>query len=224
MDAIFDAIDRAVAWVVAVFGLPSGSGFHFAGDFLDRFSSVYTLYISGEKGSGKTLLAFALAKHLLDTNSAKGIWTNIPSRLPFRFEMTDTIFLLDEGAEFADARDSKDEDQGYHKYLRKLNSYLILPSVDAPDKRLRGLEAYRIFALAGFDWWVYGWRSINGGSRGWFVLSSPENYFHLYDTKAIPEDDNGMAEALNSIRPIKTKVRRTLRIVENAKSRSQAAG
>ncbi len=84
-------------------------GFMFASDFFAMLSEEWVLYISGRKGSGKTLLAFAIADYLLQMpeGAPKGIWTNIPSSLPFHLDVRDCVFVLDEGAEFVDARDSK---------------------------------------------------------------------------------------------------------------------
>lgn len=196
--------------------------FSFASDFVDMFSRTRILYISGELGTGKTLLSFALADLLMSNGLVWGVWTNVNHSFPVRKQLTRTVFILDEGAEHMDARDSASEFQGYGLYLRKLNSYFIVPCVNAPDKRARQMEAYRIADLSFLDLWLYGYKSVNRKSSGWFMLTYPQDYFGKYDTRQIPDDDGGMSEAFNEIRPVKTVYKRNLRVIDgnNRQSRS----
>jgi len=39
-------------------------------------------FITGRKGSGKTLLAFAMARYALDNKFVTGVFANIPHKMP----------------------------------------------------------------------------------------------------------------------------------------------
>lgn len=186
----------------------------FAGDFIDMLSRSRMLHVSGELGTGKTLLAFAVADVLLQNGLAWGVWTNIPHVFPKRHELTRTVIILDEAGEFMDARDSASEHQAFGTALRKLNSYLLTPSVNRVDKRAIPLEAYRLADLSFLDWWLYGYKSQTRKAAGWFLLEHPEDYFGLFDTRAMPDDDAGLTEAFNRIRPEKVIVKRKTRMID----------
>lgn len=206
-------IDFLLEKIFGLLGIDASGGFVFAGGFLDLVTRRFLLYISGELGTGKTLLAFAIAEWLLENKKVRGVWANCRHAFPVHRDVRDVVFVLDEGGQFMHARDSKDEDMGYAVFMRKLNAYMLVPSRSMIDKQNRTLEAYRIADLSLFGFWLYGYRDQSTGVHGWFVLKNPEYYFPLYDTKEIPASDDEMSEALNVLRPVKTKVERRLKVV-----------
>lgn len=169
--------------------------FHFS-DFEEKLLHYHTLYITGELGSGKTLLAFALGHYCIQQRYVEGIWTNVPHTFPVSRDITNSFVVFDEAGIAIDSRLSSSTYSMYGAFARKSNTIYTFPSVIAVDKRCRNLEVLRIadIELLPFRIWIYSWYCTNG-ARGWFGLSYPETMFNTYDTKAVPFDDGGILEA-----------------------------
>jgi hypothetical protein len=173
-------------------------GFHHGDDFFEIFKDTFKVFITGELGTGKTLLAFALADYFLKEGWVDGVWSNIDHNLPPATRMHRAFVVVDETADSADSRDFKNNQHAlYSRYARKMSCWYAFPSVDAIDIRLRNLEVIRTMniQLLPITIWVFRWY-YTLGDRGWFILTSPEDYFGMYETGAVPIGDGGVTEAI----------------------------
>lgn len=186
--------------------MPTGTRFHmrhkfnfFLGsDFLENFLAFRLLHLGGRLGSGKTLLAIALAKWLYDSGRVAGIFSNIPvdsSYIPIRDTICNSAVVLDEGWSFADARNSSSKFSGYGAYARKFDCYWISPSVFSVDKRMAQVRARRISDVWAIDSWLYSWLNIEN-DKGYFLFTGYKELYGRYDHKAIPVDDAGILDSL----------------------------
>lgn len=171
----------------------------FASSFLESFLSWRMAAISGRLGGGKTLLSVALADWMLRNGLIESVYANFPISMSLRPKdsVVNSLIILDEGWYFADARSSSTQFLGYGAFLRKLNSYMLTPSVFSVDKRMRPVEVWRELDIWVLNAWLYRYRTVSNDS-GFFVLSEVERYFELYDHKFIPSDDGGILDALRS--------------------------
>lgn len=171
--------------------------FLMGGGFLENMVAWRALGIEGRYGGGKTLLSVALAKWLYEKGMVRGVFANFPIKnayIPNIPSVVNTAIILDEGAQFADARDSSKAWKGYGAFLRKLGSWMLSPSVFAVDRRMRPVTCERAWDLFLFNWWMYHWKDPRS-MKGWFILSGYESIFDMYDHRFIPADDAGILES-----------------------------
>lgn len=171
-----------------------------AGTFLALLAAYRVCWLSGRFGGGKTSLGVWIAAWLVANKYAGQIVSNMALRgatSPCPVPLVDAALLIDETWLYIDNwKDVK----SYAAFLRKLNLYLIMPSVWPPHPRLRLLEVHRVFnaRVIGLPVWVYRWslsmQSI--GEKGYFMLWFPERVFKFYDSLSIPKDDGGIVAAL----------------------------
>jgi hypothetical protein len=173
-----------------------------AEDFFEVFTQIRDVFITGRKGSGKTLLAFAMAGYALDNHFVKGVFANIPHRYPVAPTVQDAFVIVDESWQFIDNRFSKSTFSFMGAWSRKTSSLWAFPSVYGVDLRVRNLQVERIADIRLFPVrvWLYRWQNV-WGDKGHFFLVRPEAYYGLYDTKAIPVDDGGAVDSLLSLVP-----------------------
>jgi hypothetical protein len=171
-------------------------------NFFESFAGVRDVYITGRKGSGKTLLAFAMADYALTNKFVKGVFANIPHNYPVAASVKDAFVIVDESWQFIDNRFTKGTYSFMGAWSRKTNSMWAFPSVFGVDLRVRNLEVERIadLNLLPIRAWLYRWANC-WGDKGHFLLVRPEQYFGTYDTKAIPVDDGGAVDSLMALVP-----------------------
>lgn len=164
-------------------------------------------WIRGRLGGGKTLLSVALADHLIRHGFASGVIANFPTTLPrldWREMMPDgrprgvrgAVVIFDEAGLFIDRRTFMRNDRAVGALLRKLDCFLLLPSVTPPDSRLcyYSMQRERVNTLTGT--WSWRWALALPGApieAGTFALANPAAYYGSYDTRYIPTDDGGYA-------------------------------
>jgi len=170
--------------------------------FLELFLLFRVCWIRGTLGGGKTLLAVALAEHLLKLAMVDGVVTNFPTVLPSALGDEDGTLIrraviFDEAWTHLDSRDSLVNPREYGAYARKIGSYWIIPSVHSIDKRLRSIIVWRSgrFTLPFLpEFWVYRYKLEleYDQCESFFILTSPKRYFGMYDTSYIPTSDGGI--------------------------------
>ncbi len=171
-------------------------------DFWEVFLGIHDCFITGRKGSGKTLLAFAMGHKALRMGYIKGIYSNISHSFRRSRTVAYSMVVYDEPWQGIDARYSVQNYSMIGAYSRKTFTLWVYPSVYAIDKRCRGLEVQRAFQLAALpvSAWIYKWASADG-DKGWFGLTEPEKYFGTYATHEIPYNDGGALDNLLSLIP-----------------------
>ncbi len=176
-------------------------------DFFESFSGVRDVFITGRKGSGKTLLAFAMADYALTNKFVKGVFANIPHNFPVARSVKDAFVIVDESWQFIDNRFSKSTFSFMGAWSRKTGSLWAFPSVYGVDLRVRNLQVERIadINLLPIRAWLYKWVNC-WGDKGHFLLVRPEEYYGTYDTKAIPVDDGGAVDSLMALVPEGSKL------------------
>jgi hypothetical protein len=154
------------------------------------------VHIAGRYGSHKTALAFHLAYELYKAGRVDRIISNVPCVWNDDLETlkiddpkeVNTAIVLDEGGLYLDERRViKDVMAG----LRKMNVFLIIPSITAPSMKLRFFTinmAYTLHAI-GIPMVVYRTILDTGTTKdkshfGWL---NPDTY-GIYSTKALPVD------------------------------------
>lgn len=165
-------------------------------EFLWLVTSYRVINIRGHFGSGKTLLAVALAYELWKRHYSERIFTNFP--MQGRCEDYDTAdrtnfcMIIDEPQEILDSRDyARNETRSWLKSLRKRKIILLLPGVLAIDVRFRSVMAQRILQLGNLLW-VYRWQVDDGAGvhTNWFGMWRPSRYFGAYSTRYEPADED----------------------------------
>jgi hypothetical protein len=183
-------------------------------NFQEELLAWRMLGLSGRLRGGKTSLAVALARWLYLNGHVRGIFANMPidpSYIPVVRSCLNTVVLLDESWYFNDSRKSANKFEGYGAFFGKLGSYLISPSVHAPDKRTRPLLAWREWDRWALGMWQYKYENI-AGDEGSFILRNFDATFDHYDHRFVPLDDGGILEVLmreineigGSVRPVLT--------------------
>lgn len=168
-------------------------------DFLNMVRVTRTLFLTGRYGGGKTSFAFILASMLFRDGWVDSIHSNVPSVLcsPTFAPVNRCAFVIDEAHAFIDSAKRAKEAAAY---LRKWETYLLMPSVFPPHARLTSLWCQRVFNgyVLGLPLWVYKWsiKQHSVSEKGYFVLVKPDTVFGFYDTRAIPPDDGGLFFAL----------------------------
>lgn len=169
--------------------------------FLAILTAYRSLWLAGRFGGGKTALATWLAGYLAAAGLVRRVHTNYPCAwsTPPAVPVRDAVCVIDESWLFVD---SWRRVRGYAAFSRKLNTYLLLPSVFPPHHRLRFLSVQR--ALNGYSFglpfWVYRWMLGLGSVRekGYFAWLYPHRIFAEFDTAYIPADDGGILDALTA--------------------------
>jgi hypothetical protein len=167
--------------------------------FLKLLLGFRILNIRGRYGGGKTLLSVWIAYWLMAGGYTKKIVSNIAVQNDNddQGQIEDCAVILDESWMYIQSRQDV---LNYSAYLRKLGSYLLLPSVFDVHSRLSFFSCNRIMNLqnVGLPIWVYRWDLASKSYRenGHFFLLNPERIFGLYDTNYIPSDDRGISKRL----------------------------
>jgi len=178
-----------------------------AENFFEMFVQIRDVFITGRKGSGKTLLAFAMADYALQNRFVSGVFANIPHRFPVAQSVANAFVIVDESWQFIDNRFSKSTYSFMGAWSRKTGSLWAFPSVYGVDLRVRNLQVERVadINLLPVRVWIYRWESV-WGDKGHFALIRPERYYGTYDTRAIPVDDGGAVASLMSLVPESIKL------------------
>lgn len=161
------------------------------------------VHIRGRLGGGKTLLAVAIADWMLREGIVDQVWANFPCQLvrPVR-TLHNTCIILDEAWQWLDWRVThKNESHSYAAFLRKINAFLLLPSVRSLVGEVSDLKVYRFLDLThiGIPVWVYRARWVldkDDVETTFAFLVNPHKYFDLYDTSFIPSDDGNIPRLL----------------------------
>ncbi|MEM2126240.1 MAG: hypothetical protein QXQ53_07590 [Candidatus Methanosuratincola sp.] len=161
------------------------------------------VHIRGRLGGGKTLLAVAIADWMLREGIVDQVWTNFPCQLtrPVR-TLHNTCIILDEAWQWLDWRVThKNESHSYAAFLRKINAFLLLPSVRSLVGEVSDLKVYRFLDLThiGVPMWIYRARWVldkDDVETTYAFLWNPSKYFGLYDTSFIPSDDGNIPRLL----------------------------
>ncbi len=171
-----------------------------ADTFLRLLAAYRVCWLSGRFGGGKTSLGVWLVSWLVANKYAAHICSNIDvtgRSFPVPMPLKDAALLLDEAWMYID---TWNDVKSYAAFLRKMNLFLVMPSVWPPHPRLRILEVHRIFngRVIGLPMWVYRWSlsMASIGEKGYFALLNPERCFKFYDTEYIPKDDGGIVRAM----------------------------
>lgn len=175
--------------------------FLWADSFLRLLAAYRVVWLSGRFGGGKTALAVWLSAWLVANKYAAHIVSNLPVEGrtdPCPVPLKDSAILLDEAWMYVD---TWNDVKSYAAFLRKMNLFLLMPSVWPPHPRLRILEVHRVFngRVIGLPFWVYRWSlsMASIGEKGYFLLAWPERCFGFYDTEYIPKDDGGIVDAMS---------------------------
>lgn len=168
--------------------------------FIKLLLAFRTLNIQGRLGGGKTLLSVWLAYWLMGMGKTKHIISNFPivAKNDNEEDIKESVIILDESWMYITTRKSV---ISYAGFLRKLDNYLILPSVFDIQSRLSKFSCFRQYNLMGFGIpaWVYRW-DLNGNryhETGSFILTFPSRLYGIYDTRYIPADDGGINDRLS---------------------------
>jgi hypothetical protein len=171
--------------------------FFFAADFFELLLAYRTLWIRGRLGGGKTLLAFAIADHLLKL----GTFVNVASNVPHDYDrpvasIRRSVVVLDEAHQVLDSRAYGKNDKSYGAYARKTDCIWLFPSVFPIDVRQRSLFVERVWALGDLLWIYKGGLELGyaAGEQFSFWLWRPSLYYGKYATRFIPAGDAGILE------------------------------
>lgn len=153
------------------------------------------LNMTGHYGSGKTLLAVALAYQLWKEDYVGKIYANFPMagrELEYIEGDENFVMIIDETHIVLDGRSfSKNATEKWLKDLRKRNSILFAPSIVGVDVRFRSVMVQRSMMVGNLVW-IYRWQIDDGIGvhGGWFALVNPSYYFGAYETKYSPVDED----------------------------------
>lgn len=194
--------------------------------------SFRVVAIRGEMGFGKTLLAFIIARKLLEDGYVDGVVSNVPNVLPPHVWHDDGTLLnrcmvFDEaGLLGLDSRTSMANTNDYGAFARKLGAIFIFPSVIPVDKRVRGVELFPVDKnrLTGAIKWGYVFAGARPGDKERFLSVNPKDGYGLYSTGYVPTDDCGMQERFRLSHAIKTGVIRNDEHESKQQALLEAAG
>lgn len=189
-------------------------GFHFHYTFIRTLVGVRTLWLAGHYGTGKTALAFAIARHLVLEGYADYIVSNIPSLWADPIERVETfatnsiklrtVFILDEGGRFLNG---EKDGAVFADFFRKMDCYALIASRTAPPKNLKDFSAHRAYNLyaLGLPCWMWKTTYRDGNDTGktnkensYFYYWNPRELFGVYDTESMPLDDAGLSWLLKA--------------------------
>lgn len=170
-------------------------------EFSNILLNFRILWLSGRFGGGKTTTAVILAAWLWWRGFVEDVVANFPCRIanpdphpPLR----STAIVVDEAWQFA--RDSRAIER-YAAFLRKLNNYLLLPSVFPLNARFQSFWVERVFNayVIGLPLWLFRWTLSRPSyrERGLFAILNPHNAFPLFDSYAITASDGRIADLLS---------------------------
>lgn len=170
--------------------------------FFDQLKQVRILNLTGSMGTGKTLFSVALGYHLLREGLVKSAAFNFPVSFGSSPSPRWSYAVIDEAGTLFDARDSFKAKE-LNKLtasllfkLRKLGSYIVVPSFIETDRRFRvGLRMWRVWAFGG-RLWSYAWElgpeeqaERRPGINYWegrLYFVNPAEFFGTYDTYFAP--------------------------------------
>jgi len=162
-------------------------------EFLFMLRSYRSCYITGHYGSGKTVLAVALAYELWRQGYVDNIVTVMPCAgarlLRDVADLSDSAVVVDEAHNIADNRNlSGSKASDLLQNLRKRNTYILAASYQSVDKRLRTLTVQRSLMIGNLLW-AYSWviEDRLKPIKGWFALTKPAILFGSFDTKFEPD-------------------------------------
>lgn len=170
--------------------------------FFEQLKQVRILNLTGAMGTGKTLFSVALGYHMLTQGLVRSAAFNFPVSFGAAPSPRWSYAVLDEAGTLFDARDSF-KSKELNKLtasllfkLRKLGSYVVVPSFIETDRRFRvGIRMWRMWQFGG-TLWAYSWEigpedteerrlGINyWEGRLYFV--NPREFFGTYDTYFAP--------------------------------------
>lgn len=170
--------------------------------FIDQLKQVRILNLTGSMGTGKTLFSVALGYHLLREGLVRSAAFNFPVSFGSAPSPRWNYSVIDEAGTLFDARDSFKKAE-LNKLtasllfkLRKLGSYIVVPSFIETDRRFRvGLRMWRMWALRGLlwaYWWELGPEEMEERRPGinyWdgrLYFYKPSHFFGTYDTYFAP--------------------------------------
>ena len=154
-------------------------------------------WVAGRFGGGKTSFALCVASWLVANGYAKKILSNSPTSLalPDPRDADDAAIVIDEGWQFKNEAVEK-----YAAFTRKINSYLLFPSVWPPHPQFCNFYVQRIFdaSCVGLPAWFYRWvlRTRVFNEKGTIVLWKPGPIFKYMDTLKVTTGDGGIADAI----------------------------
>lgn len=169
--------------------------------FYSLLRAYRVVWLRGRFGGGKTSLAVMLSAKLLADGYINCVVSNVPCTFSIELDKVKEdegwAILLDESWLYLS---EKSRIYDYAAYLRKLNHYLLLPSVWPLHYRLSFFSVMRVFNAytIGLPVWVYRYDvSMRAFSEhGYFAVVRPDQIFNHFDTKFIPSDDGGVSERL----------------------------
>jgi len=180
--------------------------------FLQMVAAYRIVHIDGRLGSGKTLFAHELAYSVLTDrrwgyryllSNCPSVWRDNPSDVVLRgnehgeLQYIDAVMLLDEGGQFIR---SSGEADSYTAYLRKLNLMLLIPSYEAPARKLKTLRVVMAFNLLrlGLPVWIFDYYLVDDRKKdqGKVVLFDPAECYGIYDSISAPGSAGGLDDLL----------------------------
>lgn len=158
--------------------------------------------LGGRYGSGKTLLATKMAFDLASQGAIKRIAANYPLALENEttvtlpekktvLEIENAAIIYDEAWKYLGLDKSPSQIKNYLAYVRKNNTYLILPTVQDLSRLVRGVYIERIFnaGILGLPFWLYFCEiGQKRKSQFYYWLGRPSQYFGTYDTTYKPDE------------------------------------
>lgn len=170
--------------------------------FYEQLKQVRILNLTGSMGTGKTLFSVALGYHMLREGLVRSAAFNFPVSFSSAPTPRWSYAVLDEAGILFDARDSFKAKE-LNKLtasllfkLRKLGSYVVVPSFIETDKRFRvGLRMWRMWSFGGLLW-GYNWElgpeeaeERRPGINFWegrVYFLNPREFYGTYDTYFAP--------------------------------------
>lgn len=161
--------------------------------------------IMGRYGSHKTALAFWLAYELYRAkliervvSNCRSIWNEDLGEFhppdPYKIK---TAIILDEGGLYLKTSRSSEE---YTAFLRKMDVYLLIPSVKLPARDLQTVSIQMVYTLMGLGVPLIIYRSmINTGAYRdvtYFAWWRPSSTYGIYNTRSSPVDGSAISHWL----------------------------
>ncbi len=187
----------------------------FTGDW-DRFMQILLnrgeCNLLGYRGSGKSLLGFAMLEELVAGKHNCGVLGNAGLSLPMapwdEWLEPDPVrgwgrrprgieevgCYIDEAGTVFDDRTYATNPTDLARYLRKMRSILIFMSVTPIDKRFSRFQVTPLEKVFGI--WSYHFELLNDANRiveqGTIKLRNPSDLFGRFDTYSMPTDDGDL--------------------------------